>query len=333
MKSYRIFITVIIALLTILCLCQQATAAGPDTPLQKQIKVQFESTDQLNQLRGMGLDIWKIYADHLVAAVDYEKVAQIEGLGFSVEVMSDDAWGVLKPEPQIDGLDKTTASAGEFDDYHTNDEAYALLMSMEASGVGKVYDIGDSVEGRDIWAIRISDNPTVDEDDIEPSILLVGCHHAREWITVEVSLYIAKYLTDNYATDPEIASLVDRQQIWIVPVLNPDGYAYSYPNNPDWRKNRRDNGDGTYGIDLNRNYDYEWGLDIGSSGNTGDSTYRGPYAFSEPETRALRDLFLAHPFRSMITYHNYGGMVAYLPGVSRSTIRPIVAVTATSPTS
>jgi chitodextrinase len=253
----------------------------------------------------MDLDIWKTYRDHIVAAVDYEMVAQIEGLGFAVEVVTDDAWGVLKPERV------KKAATGEFDDYHTNAEAYALLMSMEASGVAKVYDIGDSVEGRDIWAIRISDNPAVDEDDIEQSVLLVGCHHAREWISVEVSLYIAKYLTDNYATNPEIASLVDNQQIWIVPILNPDGYEYSLINNISWRKNRRDNGDGTIGVDLNRNYGYEWGHDYGSSGDTSSSTYRGPAAFSEPETRALRDLCLAHEFRSMITYHSYGGEVAY----------------------
>jgi hypothetical protein len=227
--------------------------------------------------------------------------------------MSDDAWGVLKPESDIEGLDRT-AAAGEFDAYHQYADIETMLLAMEASGVAKVYDIGDSVEGRDIWAIRISDNPTVDEDDIEPSILLIGCHHAREWISVEVPLYIAKYLTDNYATNPEIQSLVDNQQIWIVPMLNPDGHEYSRTTNRGQRKNRRNNGDGTYGVDLNRNYDYMWGLDIGSGSDTDSSTYRGPSAFSEPETRAIRDLCLAHTFRSMITYHSYGGMVAYTWG-------------------
>ncbi len=311
MKCQRIIITALIALLTVLSAQKDVIAVGSNTPLQKQVKVQFDSTDQLTQLRGMNMDIWKIYADHIVAAVDYDKVAEIEQLGFSVEVISNDAWGVLKPKSDISDLEKATAS-GEFDSYHSYDETTALMLAMEASGVAKVYDIGDSIEGRDIWAMRISDNPTVDEDEDEASVLLIGCHHAREWISVEVPLYIAKYLTDNYATNPEIQSLIDNQQIWIVPMLNPDGHIYSRTIDSSWRKNRRDNGDGTYGVDLNRNYGYNWGYDdIGSSPTPGAFDYRGTAPFSEPETQALRDLCLAHEFRSMITYHSYGGEVAY----------------------
>ncbi len=299
MKYQRILITALISLSTILSM--QHVTAATDTPLQKQIKVEFASTDELAQLRSLDMDIWKIYADHIIAAVDYDKVAEIEGLGFTVEVISDDAWNVLDPQG-------APPSKGTFGSYHTYAEVESILRAMESSGAAKVYDIGDSVEGRDIWAIRISDNPTVDED--EPSVLFVGCHHAREWISVEVSLYIAKYLTDNYATDPEIQSMVDNQEIWIVPVLNPDGYEYTRTTNRGWRKNRRNNG-GSYGVDLNRNYGYNWGYDNnGSSGNPGDNDYRGPSAFSEPETQALRDLCLAHEFRSMITYHSYGGEVA-----------------------
>ena len=303
MKCQRIIITALISLSTILCMQKHITAAS-NTPLQKQIKVEFASTDQLTQLRSMDLDIWKIYADHIIAAVDDEEVAQIQQLGFSVEVISDDAWNVLTPEST------RPPSKGTFGSYHTHEEVRTMLFDMEASGVAKVYDIGDTVESDDIWAVRISDNPEIDED--EPSVLFVGCHHAREWISVEVPLYLGKYLTDNYATNPEIASMVDNQQIWVVPMLNPDGYTYSRTINASWRKNRRNNGDGTYGVDLNRNYDYEWGDHIpgGSSGNTSSGTYRGPFAFSEPETCAIRDLCLAHEFRSMITYHNYGGEVA-----------------------
>ena len=184
MKWQRIIITALICLSAILCVQKHATAAT-DTPLQKQIKVEFASTDQLHQLRSMGLDIWKIYADHIVAAVDYEKVAEIEEQGFSVEVISDDAGNVLAPEST------RPPSKGTFGSYRSYDAVEAMLRDMESSGVAKVYDIGDSVEGRDIWAVRISDNPTIDEDVDEPSVLFVGCHHAREWISVEVPLYLA----------------------------------------------------------------------------------------------------------------------------------------------
>ncbi len=282
---------------------KHVTAAG-DIPVVKLIKVQFASADQVARLGSMGLDIWEVNADHVIAAADAELLARIQQQGFSVEVISDDALNYLKTQSARAARTKAATTAT----YHSHAEVITMLSDMEASGVAQTYNIGASVEGRDIWAVRISDNPDVDED--EPSVLFVGCHHAREWISVEVPLYLGKYLTDNYATDPEIASMVDNQQIWIVPVLNPDGYEYSRSTNRLWRKNRRNNGGGKYGVDLNRNYGYEWGHNSGSSGDPGSNTYRGPEAFSEPETRALRDLCLAHDFRSMITYHSYGSEVA-----------------------
>jgi chitodextrinase len=303
MKCPRIIITALISLSTILCIQKHITAA-PDTPVVKLIKVQFASTDQVAQLGSMGLDIWEVNADHVIAAADAELVARIQQQGFSLEVISDDAWNYLKTQ----SARAARAAAATTATYHSYAEVITMLTDMEASGVAQTYNIGTSVEGRDIWAVRISDNPALDED--EPSVLFVGCHHAREWISVEVPLYLGKYLTDHYATDPEITSLVDNQQIWIVPVLNPDGYEYSRSTNRSWRKNRRYNGGGKYGVDLNRNYGYMWGDDAGSSGDRGSGTYRGPEAFSEPETRALRDLCLAHDFRSMITYHSYGSEVA-----------------------
>ena len=307
MKWQRMIITVLICLSAILSVQKHVTAA-PDIPVLKLIKVQFASTDQVAQLSSMGLDIWEVNADHVIAAADAEQVTQIQQQGFSVEVISDDAWNYLKTQSARAALAKTaTPAKGDTATYHSYAEVITMLTDMEASGVAQTYNIGTSVEGRDIWAVRISDNPALDED--EPSVLFVGCHHAREWISVEVPLYLGKYLTDHYATDPEIESLVDNQQIWIVPVLNPDGYEYSRNTDRSWRKNRRYNGNNKYGVDLNRNYGYEWGGD-GSSGTPGSSTYRGSAPFSEPETQALRDLCLAHDFRSMITYHSYGSEVA-----------------------
>jgi hypothetical protein len=283
---------------------QKHITAAPDIPVVKLIKVQFASTDQVAQLGSMGLDIWEVNADHVIAAADAELLAQIQQQGFRVEVISDDAWNYLKTQSARAALAATATTAT----YHSYAEVITMMTDMEASGVAQTYNIGTSVEGRDIWALRISDNPALDED--EPWVLFVGCHHAREWISVEVPLYLSKYLSDHYATDPEIKSMVDHQQIWIVPVLNPDGYEYSRSTDRSWRKNRRYNGKNKYGVDLNRNYGYEWGHDAGSSGDPDSGTYRGPEAFSEPETRALRDLCLAHDFRSMITYHSYGSEVA-----------------------
>ncbi len=209
---------------------------------------------------------------------------------------------------------QTNASiqGGANGDFHSYMELERDLLSLENSfpDLAKVYDIGDSLERRNIYALKISDNVLVDED--EAKTLFLGCHHAREWISVEVSFLIGKYLLDNYHLDVSIKNLVDRSEIWIVPLVNPDGLEYSIHFYRYWRKNRRDNGDGTYGVDLNRNYGYQWGYDNnGSSPNTGSDVYRGTGSFSEPESAAIRDLFAQHKFMSLISYHSYGQVILY----------------------
>lgn len=194
--------------------------------------------------------------------------------------------------------------------YHTNDEVEQELRALEAAfpDIAKVFDLGESVEQRRIWAIKISDNVAAEEG--EPEVLFVGGHHAREWIAVDVPLLLAKHLATQYRSDSAVRNLVDNGEIWVVPLLNPDGHQYSVTNDRLWRKNRRNNGDGTFGVDLNRNYSFEWG-GPGSSGDTFSETYRGPAAFSEPETQVIRDLASEHDFLAMISYHNYSQLVLF----------------------
>ena len=196
--------------------------------------------------------------------------------------------------------------------YHSYLEIEADLMALEAAypQLAKVVVIGNSLEGRNIYALKISDN--VDLDEAEAEVFFVGCHHAREWISVEVPYLLGKYLVENYESDPEIKSLVKRSEIWIVPLLNPDGLEYSIHFYRYWRKNRRDNGGGSYGVDLNRNYGYSWGYDNqGSSSNPFSEVYRGAAAFSEPEAQAVRHLFQQRRFQALITYHSYGQVILY----------------------
>ena len=123
------------------------------------------------------------------------------------------------------------------------------------------YSIGTSIEGRTIWAMKVSDNPNVDEN--EPEVGFDGVHHAREPITINVLLETIRYLCENYGVDPEVTFLVDNREIFFVPIVNPDGYVYNeqtYPNGGGmWRKNRHAPVGGCYGVDLNRNYPYQWG--------------------------------------------------------------------------
>ncbi len=264
------------------------------------IKAQVTNKDDTEALVNMGLDIWEFQQDGVIVRVTDNERKQVQESGFIIEIITEDVYEYLETisKGQISLLVEPTPAK-----YHSYDEVIAGLIALEDSGVAQTYIIGGTHEGRDIWAVKISDNPS--EDENEPGALFLGCHHAREWISVEVPLYIAQYLTDNYDIDQDIRRLVDNCEIWIVPVVNPDGYEYSRTSDRLWRKNRRDNGNGSFGVDLNRNYGYMWGR-TGSSGNTSNETYRGPSAFSEPESQAVRDLVLAYDFRVLMSYHSFG---------------------------
>ncbi|MCP4624642.1 MAG: hypothetical protein GY850_14095 [bacterium] len=275
------------------------------------IKITYKTKADLDKLPSdLGLDIWEVQPDHIIAQAYSGQINVLTNLGFSVEVIFENIQESTMGVYAADAEDE----AGQ---YHSYSEVLAALQALENThpAICKVVDIGDSVEGRDIWAIKISDNVTQDED--EPKVLFLGCHHAREWIAVDVPLLLAERMVQQYATDGQVQDLVDHGEIWIVPMVNPDGHEYSRTVYRQWRKNRRDNLDGSYGVDLNRNYDYMWG-GSGSSGTPAHSTYRGPSAFSEPETRAVRDLLLNIPFKSIITYHSYGQFILHSWGYTNS---------------
>lgn len=219
-------------------------------------------------------------------------------LGLGILFSSSQCGGNGTPPPVDAGL------------YHTYAEINKELHDLAAAHpqIARIQSIGKSVQNRDLWAIKISDNAAQDEE--EATVAFLGGHHAREWIAVDVPFYLAKYLLENYASDTRVRNLVDNAEIWIVPMVNPDGHQYSVTSDRLWRKNRRNNGNGTYGVDLNRNYSHRWG-GPGSSGDTWSETYRGTAPFSEPESQAVRDLLQNHPPRALITYHNYTQLVLY----------------------
>lgn len=181
-----------------------------------------------------------------------------------------------------------------------------------------------SVEGRSIWYLKISDNPNIDES--EPELLYNSLHHAREAASLSQTIFYMWYLLENYATNPDIKFIVDNTEMFFVPCVNPDGYEYNRLTNPGgggmWRKNRRNNGS-DYGVDLNRNYGYNWGYDnIGSSPTTSSSTYRGPSAFSEPETQAIRNFCNARQFQTALNAHTYSNLLIYPWGYLPSIYTP-----------
>jgi murein tripeptide amidase MpaA len=158
--------------------------------------------------------------------------------------------------------------------------------------------------------LKISDN--VSTEEAEPNIFISGCHHAREWISVEIPLLFARHILENHGSEEQSTRIINEGQIYIMPIVNPDGLEYSIHTYRFWRKNRRYNGDLSWGVDPNRNYGFAWGYDdIGSSPEPDDAVYRGPYAFSEPETRAVRDFLLDHPPAGSLNFHNYSQLILY----------------------
>jgi zinc carboxypeptidase len=177
-----------------------------------------------------------------------------------------------------------------------------------------VDSIGASVEGRPILAVKIG---AAADAANRPNVLFMGTHHAREWVSTEVAMRLIRWLADSGA------ALVATRDIWVIPVENPDGYQFTFTTDRYWRKNRRPNGDGSYGVDLNRNYPEFWGYDdAGSSGTTGAETYRGTAPASELETQAVLAFHAAHPPVVSISYHTYSGLVLYPYGFRPGAFAP-----------
>jgi carboxypeptidase T len=204
--------------------------------------------------------------------------------------------------------------------YHNYPEMVADIEAVETAHPGLVdlFSIGKSYQGREIWTAKISDHVATDEN--EPEVLVVGGHHGDEHLSVEQAIYLLHALVNDYATDAKVKGLVDSREIWIVFMLNPDGAEFDLTGDPyrGWRKNRQPNSGSTYiGTDPNRNYSYRWGCCGGSSGSPASKTYRGPSAFSAPETQAISKFVKSRvigghqQIRTQVSLHASGELVLY----------------------
>ncbi|MXM65091.1 zinc carboxypeptidase [Streptomyces sp. HUCO-GS316] len=188
--------------------------------------------------------------------------------------------------------------------------AYPSIMSRRV--------IGKSYQGRDIVAIKISDNVATDEN--EPEVLFTFHQHAREHLTVEMALYLLRELGAGYGSDSRVTSMVNSREIWIVPDLNPDGGEYDIATGSyrSWRKNRQPNSGSSYvGTDLNRNWNYKWGCCGGSSGSKSSETYRGTAPESAPEVKVVSDFVRGRvvggkqQITAGIDFHTYSELVLW----------------------
>lgn len=287
--------------------------ANPDAPGDRPesfhghrvVRATVKTQAQLDRLLRITPDVWSesIGVGKLDVRIPPDRMDELERSGIAFEVLIEDVQPLVAAQ-----LDRDPLLGGSwFDDYKTYDEVMSYLDELAAlrPDLAQTFTVGSSLHGRDIRGIRI----TSAEPGTKPQVLLQGCQHAREWIAVMVPMFIADALVRQHDSDPGIQDLLARTEVVVVPIVNPDGYEFTWTDFRFWRKNLRDNGDGTWGVDLNRNWSYGWGGE-GSSGDGDSEIYRGPFPFSEPETAAMRDFILAQPnLRAHVDIHSYSQLV------------------------
>ena len=245
------------------------------------------------------------------------------GLSFELKIPDLDEFfnnrqipSVLEMQESITTLQNDNVTGfgfGSMGGYYTYNEIIQKLDSMRIQYPNLItakIPLGLSVENRQIYAVKISDNPDVNESATEAQVYFDALHHAREPQSMASMMYYMYWLLENYGTNPEATYLLNNREIFFVPVVNVDGYVYNQTTNPNgggnWRKNRRNNG-GSFGVDLNRNYDYGWGLNSGSSSTPSSETYRGPSAASEPETQAIKSFLSTIDPKISFSMHSVAG--------------------------
>lgn len=277
-----------------------ATTALARNPKAKVFSIQAfaQTKEERNRIVNAGIAIDKVYSDSVGFIGTEKEIQQLKSLGFTLKIR----------DLSNRSLDFPTGDKA----FHTHAQVLNALDALVKNHptIAQRFSIGKSLEGRDLAGIRLSSSA---KSDSLPTAIFMGCHHAREHLSVEVPLKLAEYLANNYDSDPKIKNLLDNREVVIVPMVNPDGAEYDIAdgNYKYWRKNRRKNADGTYGVDLNRNYAKGFGGE-GSSSSSSSDTYHGLSAFSEPETQAVRDWVRGRKKATvLLSFHTFSELVLW----------------------
>ncbi len=306
-------------------------------------KIYYNTTKDLVLLANQGVAI-----DHVVhkrgvfIASDFSQneINIAKGLGLDVEIEIPNVDDYYSQQSESKSLEKNAAcgtsnypipsnyNSGSMGGFLTYSEMLQELDDManlypNLITVKQSISNFSTVENRPIYWVRMSDNPNSDEN--EPEMLYTAIHHAREPGSLQQTIFYMWYLLENYSTNEEVQAILNNTELYFVPCINPDGYLYNEQTNPSggglWRKNRRDNGDGTFGVDLNRNYSYQWG-GAGTSTNTSSDVYLGTTPFSEVETQAMKWFCEQHDFKMALNSHTHGNLLLYPFGYATGQISP-----------
>ena len=296
---------------------------------QSVVRAHTTTRGQLDAMLPMTESVWseRIGVGSIDVQIDRDRLADLTGLGIAYDILIPDLeahyrahWREVQtlakqrldqPHPRGGGVhdDSWFSNYKQFADiiaYFNN--IAAVRPDLATMGVA-----GRSLQNNEIYMLTLSapDAPGNARSD-RPVVIWHGAQHAREWVSPMTVSYLASKFVDDYGVDPRVTDILDHTRLVILPVMNPDGYLYSWSTQRYWRKNRRSNGSGSYGVDLNRNWGYQWGGQ-GASTNPNDDTYRGLTAFSEPETQVMRDLAISYggDLAAHIDYHTYSQLILW----------------------
>ena len=273
---------------------------------------------------------------YLVNDYDEREVQLLEAAGIPYQIVIEDVGNYYQNQPQqVESRNEDCFAqddpfadiptpdnyvAGTLGGYFTYDEMLAEFERMHDLYPDLITPVAPidtflTFEGRPIYWLRLSDNPAMDEPE-EPKVLYTALHHAREPNSLSQLIFYLWHVLENYDSDPQIQFLINNTQMYFIPCLNPDGYVFNGDLMPNggglWRKNRRPIGSNVWGVDLNRNYGFEWGFDnSGSSPDPNSQVYRGEAPFSEPETQAAKAFCEQHNFKIILNYHSFGNLLIH----------------------
>jgi len=318
----------------------------PVAPEPRLVRVTFDAGYTLEQLLRSGLDVVDVKGhDSAMILAWPQDDAAVAALGAHAQLLDEHparaaaeaaradlartarlqaGSGAPVERPRAGKLTAPPFGSGSLAGYWTSAEIKMKLDDLVANDThdvvaNKIDTVGYSREGRPIWGLEISKH--VAGTDTRPVVFYNALTHAREPGGMQVLFWFVDDILSRYGTDPWATYLLDKRRLYIVPLVNPDGYrvnenTYTMTSSFGmWRKNTRDNdGNGTFdsdsdGVDINRNYGFQWGFDdIGSTPNVTGETYRGPSAFSEQETQVQRNLIASLKPKSGLSFHTYGDL-------------------------
>ncbi len=298
-----------------------AATGGPTSTVsyagQQVVRLTARNQEEVDLLLNLNVDVWECFGPGigtLEARVTPEQLKTLADRGIPFEILVSDLQSVVDAERENIARARESTNGDWFQNFKSDDEIndYLDALAKQFPDLTEPGIIGQSLEGRDIRMLRVT-GPDTEENprDTRPAFVIDGTQHAREWIAPMTVMFAIDSLLRQYTKDPRIQAVVDGVDFYFVPVVNPDGYEYTWTTYRYWRKNRRAN-DGyfcdaqpSFGVDLNRNWSVGWGGNNGSSNNRCSEIYRGTDAWSEPEVVAVRDM-------TEFVSGRIGGLGAYL---------------------